>query len=232
MGYTAAQLVTLMRSTLDEASADFYSDAELGGWLDIGASATATWSLAYQDVERIDIPVWGGDANAALVNLATEFPSLSILKVMYAMYDLTASEDTYLLYPGGDQILLPGGDKLIIGTRSDVRKGMLRANHGIPVPGLGQMAYYSHFGDSFYIYPAPTEAGVLTLGLALHTDDVTVLPDEAQYAAYLYAMSLAYCKDEQTGKAGYMFALFKAAVGYLRHLYDIDQPESRQEQKL
>lgn len=232
MGYTRSDLITLMRRTLDEPSEDLYSNTELGGWIDIGATATSTWALTQQTVGRVEVGAWGGAHNAAIIDLTSEFPLFNVIKILFVLFDTTATEETAILYPGGDEILLPGGDSFVIGWRADARRGLLRQNHGVMAWHLSGVAYYSHFGNSLWIYPAPLDYGVLSIGMAIHTSDVTHLPDEAQYAAFLYAMHLAWAKDQQVRKAAYMFFLFVEAAKYLRTLYAIDQPNMRQEMHL
>ena len=225
-------IIRMMRYALDDPNHEFYSYAELGKWVDIGTIAVSTWGLVPRKVEEVSVTAVISSMTTA--DLRATFPQYNITKVLRVNVNTVERVEIPLLYPDGEYIYLPDGDNyLVMGYTRPAFRGAAQTIAGYLCGGdIDEIAFWSYFGDTLYVYPAPGADTVITIVFAISVTNVSLLPSEAQHAVYLYAMHLAYCKAQRIDAAAFMLRLFLMDILYLRQgIYHADI-QAREEVKI
>ncbi len=206
-----ADSVTEVRSLINEATASFWTDAQLQNWLDQGISDIAARGLVLQSADTF-LLVTGQLEYADLVTGGVAGVT-DIVKVWGAIY----------ISPDNEYI----GLKRI--SPSQVAD--------LPFMAAGPPKYYYHFADKLGILPLPTtgengesvkvyfskQPAGATLALR-----IAELPPEYKNLIYWYAASMCFKKEHRITESDSLYKMYLTAVSALKQeLYNV-RPEVKQ----
>lgn len=181
-----AAAVTAVRSAINEATASFWSDAEIQNWIKLGVLNLTTFGQAYEATGSI-----------TLVAATMEYSVPTDMKAVVAALYVPAA--------GSYNALLKIKPEQINSLRVDAVTGPpqyfyhFAGKIGLwPVPTATEAAKTV----SCYGYKA--------------TDDITLLSDEFQAAAIEYAVAQALWKDRRPAEAAQAWARFISILSALR----------------
>lgn len=206
MSLTLANAITQVRYVLNEASPAFWSDAEITVWIQEGVEIIASKTLM---AEAEDV----------------------ISPLIASQLSYSSSDETWI----GD-LIEPYAAIYFDGTSA--YKGLIKVHPrqigNVATFTAGPPKYYTLHNRKLYFWPLATSVEVdagatITLLYSTETDDITVLKDEFQHLAILYATGKAKQKDQKFAEASSMFTQFYNEVNFERsdkHVRETDSVES------
>jgi hypothetical protein len=188
MALSLANCITEVRYLLNEATAAFWSDAEITLWLNRAANEIGSKGGLFQADDTIAMVT-----NQLTYTSSDEAFIANVLKI-YSVY----SDDGSNTYKG----LIKAHPRMI-------------GNNDMLV--AGNPRYYCFFNKTFYIMPIPSATWNTKNLMVLYTSrtaDVTDLPDEFQWNAITYATAMAKMKDKQFAEAGLLFSDYYNSINF------------------
>jgi len=198
--YTEATARAQVRSLIGEASASFWTDAELNAWISEGVEDVTSRSLCLQVSDTI-----------ALVTAQNEYATtvgavsvVDIVKVWGCFYISTDNE--YI-----------GLKRISINQVAD-----------LPYMIPGPPKYFYHFADKIGILPLPTTSeSTKTIRIYFSKSSQTIgdLPNQYQPLTIWFAASMAFKKEHRYAESDAMYKLYLEKLNALKQeLYNV-QPE-------
>lgn len=195
MALTLVDATTEVRDHLNEASAVFWSDAQLQRWIKEGTRIVASKVLACEADDSCTLI-----ANNLIYNSSTGAGYTWIADCIepYAAYYDDASNNY---------------------------KGLIKVHPrelgNVATFTAGDPKYYCLHNRNLYIWPLTTAAIVTAGGLVMflyakETDDITELKDEFQHLSITYAVAKAKQRDRAYGEAGMLMSQFFQELNFER----------------
>jgi hypothetical protein len=210
MALTLAQVTTEVRDHLNEATAVFWSDAQLQKWIQEGTRIVSGKAMSVEADDSITLV-----ANQLLYTSSDESWIADCVEPYAAYYD-----DQSNVYKG-------------------LIKIHVREIGNVATFTSGDPKYYCMHNRSIYIFPLTTAAIVTAGGTVMvlygkETDDVTELKDEHQHLPILYAVAKARMRDRAYSESTSLLSLFYQELNFERsdkHDREVDDLESFKIQK-
>lgn len=201
MSLTLADAITEVRDVLNEATAVFWTDAQITKWIQEGCRIFSSKTLMVEDTQDIDPLV----ANQLSYSSGDETWIGDVLEIYSALYNTGSNVYKGLIKIHPRQL----GN---LATRTS-----------------GPTKYYCQHNRKIYLWPLPsaTEAGTATISFlfAKETDDITVIRDEFQHLPILYACGKAKQKDQKFAEAASFLSQFMQELAFERgdkHAREVD----------
>lgn len=188
MALTLSEATTEVRDHLNEATAAFWTDAQLQKWIKEGVRNFSSKSLMVEATDDIDPLV----ANQLSYSSSDETWIADILEPYSCIYDNGSN-----VYKG------------LIKVKPQQIGNLATQTAGAP-------KYYCLFNRNMYIFPlssaAVAAAGKITVLYAKETDDITAVTDEFQHLPIIYAVAKAKQRDMKYAQAQILMAQFMQEV--------------------
>lgn len=203
MSLSAANVLTEVRSLLNEASNGFWTDTEINSWVSQAAidiskksfcvETTATVTLAASTIEyaaptTFANPTPAGDASLIYIR-AADFAGKSLTKIrsnQLARLTPNSTEDT--------------------------------------------PTHFFHYGERIFFHPVGTGAsGTVNLKVAVETDDITDIPDEFQLLAILYGTARGKLKDRKYAQFAMLFREYTSTLAFMRNNVIEREPDTKEQ---
>lgn len=185
MALTLADAITEVRDNLNEATAAFWTDAQITKWIKEGCRNFSSKSQMVEATDTIDPMV----QNQLSYSSSDETWIADILEPHTCLYD-----DGSNVYKGLIKV-----DPKQIGN--------------LATQTAGPPKYYCLFNRTLYIFPlssaAVAAAGSVSVLYSKETDDITALRDEFQHLPIIYATAKAKQRDMKFGQAQTLMMQFK-----------------------
>ena len=192
MALSLAQSLIEIRYILNEATASFWSDAELTAYLKEGCRIFSSKSLLVTNIGTISPMI----LTTPYYDSGDETFISNILEIYSVIYNIGTS------YKGLVQIHPRQIGNL---AKSAV---------------TGPPKYYCLFGKKLYIFPLASAVevagGTLDILYSGRTDDITVIDDEYQHLPIIYAIAKALQKDKQFNQASLYMQQFFEEIAFER----------------
>ena len=202
--YTSTTAITQVRSILNETTASFWTDTELGNWIKEATEAISARSLCIQDTDTFLLVTSQYEYTDLVTNGAAGVTD--IVKVWGAIY----------LNPDGEYIGLKRISPMQI---SD-----------LPHMKSGPPIYYYHFDDKIGIFPLPASGqngDSVKIYFSKQSQTIGDLPNEYQPLTILYCASMAYKKEHRYTESDKFYQMYMEALNALKQeLYNVpsEQP--------
>jgi hypothetical protein len=188
MAITLAEAITQVRYVLNEASAVFWTDAEITAWIQEGTRQVSSKTQCNEADDDLTLVT-----NQLSYTTADETWIATCIAPYAAIYEAGSNKYKGLMLIHPKQI-----GNLLTFTSGDPK-------------------YYSFHNRTFYIWPLPTTAengnDVLIL-YAAETDDITAISDEWQHLPVLWAQAKAYEKDRMNAQASALMQRFFSELNF------------------
>jgi hypothetical protein len=202
MALTLADATTEVRDLLNEATAVFWSDAQIQKWLKEGVRLFSSKTLMVEDTQDIDPLV----ASQLSYSSSDETWIGDIIEPYAAIYYDGTSRYKGLIKVHPRQI-----GNLALGT-------------------AGPPKYYTMHDRKIYIFPLTSATEVaagakITFLYAMETDDITAITDEYQHLPIIYAAAKAKQRDMKFAEATALMSQFFQEVAFERadkHAREVD----------
>ena len=203
MSLTLATAITEIRSNLNEATAVFWSDAEITVWIQEGTTLFSSKTLMVEDTQDITLV-----ASQLIYDSSDETWIGNLIEPYAAIYRNATAGTTY----------------------KGLVKIHPRQIGNVALDTAGPPKYYTMHDRQIYIFPMTT-ATLVSAGATvsvLHaklTNDITALTDEYQHLPVLYATAKAKQKDQKYGEAGVLLSQFFQEIAFERddkHSREVD----------
>ena len=193
MSLTLANAITQVRYTLNEASASYWTDAEITAWIQEGTRIFSSKTLLVEATDSIDPLI----ADQLRYTSSDETWLGDILEVYAAIYNNGSTKYKGLI------------------------KVHPRQLGNIPTFTSGDPKYYTLHNRSLYVWPLTTSALVsggstISVLYSKETDDITVLSDEFQHLPIMYATSMAKKKDQKFAESNTLLLNFFNEINFER----------------
>ena len=192
MSLSAATALTQVRQNLNEETAAFWTDVEIGNWIEEGTKATASKTLLVEDNQIINPMIQD--------------------QLMYSDSDETWLADVIELYA----VVYNDGGTVYKG----LIKIHPRQLGNVATFSSGAPKYYCLFNRELYVWPMSTAAiaaaGQLMVLFSKETSDIADLKDEFQHLPVIYATAKAKQKDRAFGEANTLLSQFYNEVNFER----------------
>ena len=205
MSLTLAQGITEVRDLVNEASAVFFSDAQITKLIQEGTRIFSSKTLLVEDTQVLDPPI----ANKLVYSSTEETWLATTLAIYAAIYDNGSNVHKGLIKVHPRQI-----GNLATGT-------------------AGPPKYYCFFNRNLYVWPLPSAtviaSGQISFLLSKETDDITEVTDEFQHLPIMYAIAKAKQRDQKFADATSLLAQFFQELNFERadkHDRTVDSIES------
>ena len=205
MSITLSDAITQVRGVLNEASAAFWTDAEITYWIQEGTRIVSSKTLMVEDDQTISPLI----ANQLSYSSSDETWIADMIEPYAAIYD-----DGSNAYKG-------------------LIKVHPRQIGNVATFTAGAPKYYSLHNRQLFVWPlasaAVAAAGSIRVLFAKETDDITALTDEYQHLSVEYATSKAKQKDQKFAEANALMQTFNNDVNFERadkHVRETDSIES------
>lgn len=195
MALSLAQAITEVRDHLNEATAVFWSDAQITKWIQTGTRIASSKGLLVEADDDITL-------------IANQVPYTSAIGAGYTWL-ADCLEPVYGYY--NDQ--------------NNKYKGLVKITPrqigNLATFTTGDPKYFCFFNRSMYIFPLTT-AAIVTVGGTVsflygkETDDITALSDEYQHLSMDYALARAKYRDHHFAEANAMLAQFYQDISFER----------------
>ena len=206
MALSLANAITQVRYTLNETSADFWTDAEITVWIQEGCRLFSSKTLMVEDTQTI---------SPLVVNQLT----------------YTSSDETWIA-----DLIEPYGAIYNDGSNSykGLIKVHPRQIGNVATFTSGIPKYYCLFDRSIYIWPLTTTTirdagGSIQFLFSKETDDITAITDEYQHLPIIYATAKAKQKDQKFAEATALMQQFLNEINFERtdkHAREVDSIDS------
>ena len=201
MSLTLSDAIFEVRSNLNEATAVFWSDAELTDWIQEGTIVFSSKTLMVEDTQTI---------------------TLVAGQLTYAVGDETFIGSMLEPYAA---IYFDGTS-----TYKGLVKIHPRQIGNVALATAGPPKYYTMHDRMVYVFPMTSAAivaggGVISMLHAKVSNDITDLTDEYQHLPIIYATAKAKQKDQKFQEAGTLLSQFYQEVAYERndkHAREVD----------
>ena len=204
MALTLANAVTEVRSTINEESPEFWTDAEITNWIQEGTRVVSSKSLMAEDYQTIDPLV----QNQLSYSSSDETWIADALEIYSALYNDGSNKYKGLIKVHPRQL-----GNLATGTA------------GVP-------KYYCLFNRQIFIWPLTSAAiagtGTIDVLFSKETDDITALKDEFQHLPIIYSVAKCKHKDRAFSEAKSLFSQFYNELNFERtdkHDREVDAVE-------
>jgi hypothetical protein len=189
MALSLANCITETRYLLNEATAAFFTDAEITQWIKEGVRVLSSKGLLYETT--VDL---------TLVANQISYAATDVLEVSHAYYKNTA---------GG-----AGNYKGLIKSAPNKIGNLATKAAGIPkyYCQWGRNIYVWPLPTAAVV----TAGGTIQLFCSKETDDVTAINDEYQHMAILYAAAKGKQKDQKFTEAAALFTQYYADLDFER----------------
>lgn len=206
MALTLNNAITEVRATLNETSADFWTDAQITAWIQEGSRIFSSKTLLVEAEDDID--------------------PLIASQLSYSSSDETWMADVIEPYAA---IYFDGTS-----TYKGLIKVHPRQIGNVGTFAAGEPKYYALHNRKLYVWPLTTSAvvaagGIITLLYASETDDITAIADEYQHLPIVYATAKAKQKDQKFAEATALMQQFLNEINFDRldkHEREIDAVDS------
>jgi hypothetical protein len=202
MALTLADAITEVRDNLNEATAVFWSDAQITKWIKEGTRIFSSKTLMVEDMQDLDPLV----ADQLSYSSSDETWIGDMMEVYAALYNDGSTGYKGLIKVHPRQL----GN---LATRTS-----------------GPTKYYCQHNRRIYLWPLPN-ATVVAAGakiqflFAKETDDITTLTDEYQHLPIIYATAKAKQRDQKFAEAVALLSQFYQEVAFERsdkHAREVD----------
>ena len=192
-----ADSVLEVRYIINEATASFWSDAEIQAWLDQGISDITSRALCFQTSDTITL-------STSVYEYSTTTGSVSvsaIVKILGAFY----------ISPDNEYI---GLKRIYANQIAD-----------LPYMASGPPKYYYHYANKIGILPLPTSTestNLVRIYFARQASGATLalriadLPTEYKPLLYLFAASMAWKKEHRFAEANATYATYLQQLNALK----------------
>lgn len=201
MSLTLADAITQTRYALNEASASFWTDAELTAWIQEAVRSFSSKTLMVETTDTLDPLV----ANQLSYTSSDETWIDEMLEIYAAIYNDGSNKH-----------------KGLIKVHPRMLGNVATFTSGAP-------KYYCMHARALYIWPlasaAVAAAGSIEFLYATETDDITVMTDEFQHLPILYATAKAKQKDRKFGESATLMQQFLQEISFERadkHAREVD----------
>jgi len=192
MALSLSEAVTEVRDHLNEATAVFWSDAQIEKWIKTGTRIASSKGLLVEADDNITLI-----NNQLLYTSSDEAWLADCLEPIYAYYNDQSNK-----YKGLIKIIP-------------------RQIGNVAAFTTGDPKYYCFFNRSMYVFPL-TSAAIVTAGGTVsflygkETDDITALSDEYQHLSMDYALARAKYRDHHYAEASNLLAQFYQDISFER----------------
>lgn len=205
MAISLANAITEVRQVLNEASAAFWSDAEITDWIQEGTRIVASKTLMVEDDQIISPLI----ENQLSYSSSDETWIADMIEPYAAIYDDGSNN-----YKGLIKIHPRQLGNLATGTS-------------------GHPKYYCLHARKVFVWPLSTAAvaasGSIRMLFAKESDDITALSDEFQHLPIVYACAKAKQKDQKFAESASLLQQFYNDVNFERsdkHTRETDSVEA------
>ena len=205
MALSLANAITQVRYILNEATPEFWTDAEITAWIQEGTRIVASKTLMVEATDTINPLV----QNQLTYTSSDESWIADIIEPYAAIYDDGSNN-----YKG------------LIKIHPRQLGNVATFTSGVP-------KYYCLHNRKLYIWPlasaAVAAAGTVDLLYAKETDDVTALTDELQHLPIIWASARAKQKDQKFAEANTLSTQFYNDLNFERadkHVRESDSIQS------
>ena len=194
MSLTLSQAETQVRDALNEATAVFWTDAQITQWIQEGVRVFSSKTLMVEDTQDITLI-----ENQLNYSSSDEAWLDDLIEPYAAIYRSAAAGTTY----------------------KGLIKIHPRQIGNVPLSTIGPPKYYTMHDRKIYIFPM-TSAALVAAGAtvsvlhAKETDDITALTDEYQHLPILYAVAKCKQRDMKFQESGAMLSQFFQEIAYER----------------
>lgn len=189
MALSLNDAITEVRYGLNEATAAYWTDAEITDYIQEGCRVFSSKSLLVEDTQDID-PLIAGQL---YYDSSDETWIGDCLEIHTALYDDGSSNYKGLIKIQPKQI-----------------------GHATTFED-GDPKYYSLFDRKIFVWPLTTAGiagtGIITVLYAKETDDITAINDEFQHLPIMYAVAKARFKEKDFGGYTQIMTQFYTEVG-------------------
>lgn len=202
MALTLADAITEVRDSLNEATAVYWSDAQITKWIKEGTRIFSSKTLMVEDTQDIDPLV----ANQLSYSSSDESWLADVLEIYTAVYN-----DGSTNYKG-------------------LIKIHPRQLGNLATKTSGPTKYYCMHDRKVYLWPLPSATVIaagakITFLYAKETDDITAVTDEYQHLPIIYAVAKCKQKDQKGSEAGQLLSQFFQEIAFERsdkHAREVD----------
>lgn len=192
MALTLANAITEVRSTINEASAEFWTDAEITNWIKEGVRIFSSKTLMVEDYQTIS-PLIKDQLSYSSVEETWIADALEIYSALY--------NDGSNNYKG------------LIKIHPRQLGNLATSTAGAP-------KYYCLFNRKIFVWPLTTTAiagtGTIEVLFSKETDDITAVADEFQHLPIIYSVAKCKHKDRAFAEAKSLFSQFYNEVNFER----------------
>lgn len=190
MALTLADATADVRQLLNEPSAVFWMDAEIEDWIKEGTRIIASKALCVEADDNLTLVT-----NQLLYTSSDESWIADCIEPYAAIYDDGSNKYKGLIFVHPKQI-----------------GNLLTFTAGAP-------KYYSFHNRTFYVWPLPTSTvngNTISILYSSESEDITVLKDEYQHLAILWAFAKAKEKDMKWAEAAQLKQQFYSELNFER----------------
>lgn len=190
MALTLADATADVRQLLNEPSAVFWLDAEIEDWIKEGTRIIASKALCVEADDDLTLVT-----NQLLYTSSDESWIADCIEPYAAIYDDGSNKYKGLIFVHPKQI-----------------GNLLTFTAGAP-------KYYSFHNRTFYVWPLPTSTvngNTISILYSSESEDITVLKDEYQHLAILWAFAKAKEKDMKWAEAAQLKQQFYSELNFER----------------
>lgn len=190
MALTLADATADVRQLLNEPSAVFWLDAEIEDWIKEGTRIIASKALCVEADDDLTLVT-----NQLLYTSSDESWIADCIEPYAAIYDNGSNKYKGLIFVHPKQI-----------------GNLLTFTAGAP-------KYYSFHNRTFYVWPLPTSTvngNTISILYSSESEDITVLKDEYQHLAILWAFAKAKEKDMKWAEAAQLKQQFYSELNFER----------------
>lgn len=206
MSLSLANAITQVRYTLNETSADFWTDAEITAWIQEGSRLFSSKTLMVEDTQTIS-------------------------PLIANQLSYTSSDETWIA-----DVIEPYGAIYNDGsnTYKGLVKVHPRQIGNVATFTSGPPKYYSLFDRAIYVWPLTTSTivsagGNISFLFSKETDDITAITDEYQHLPIVYATAKAKQKDQKFAEATALMQQFLNEINFERadkHEREVDSVDA------
>jgi len=190
MALTLTQATTEVRDHLNEATAEFWTDAQIQKWIQEGTRMVSGKAFSVEADDTITLVT-----NQLTYTSSDESFIADCIEPIFAYYDDGSNNYKGLI------------------------KVVPREIGNVATFTAGDPKYYCLFNRTFYIWPLPsstTNGNTIMVLYAKETDDITELKDEHQHMAIMWAIAKCKFRDRAFGEAAAIMNNFYQELSFER----------------
>jgi len=194
-GYTAAEILTQVRSILAEPTALYWTADEINKWVQEAAMDIATKVLGYEKSDYITLSTSAPELTYGAMQGGDSIDGM--VKIYGAVYYNTAE------------------------THRGLMKIHPRQIEHLPEQTAGEPYYWWHFGDEFGLYPVASSAivtagGKVKVYYSMLDETITNLPWHYRLPAIYYAVAMARKKQGMIAESNQFYAMYMNSLAFYR----------------